>query len=255
MVPQVAKAAERRRLCKEFLSAGFDECTSRRVAVHSGGSLGSKAPGPFMESLAIASMSSTSVQSRADMVQMACLPLLPGMVPTEEAERYRRIFSEKARALMHLLSGTCLAQASIATVDFALKDSLSGIIGCCLAGFGLQAATPAGHRFLPSFIVLSFCNGTMQILLAAESFHTLQRLHFAKLTALKLATATALASPTLMFAGLLVAWQLHNELRGSATSLAQRLPGGQADGDGSESASHFPSFQPFSGERHRLESK
>eukprot|EP00971_Amphidinium_carterae_P091825 1817685-Amphidinium_carterae.2 len=87
-------------------------------------------------------------------------------------------------------------------MEFALQDSISGIIGCVLAGFGLQAATPASHRLLPSFIVLSFANGTMQSLLAAESFATLQRLHLAKLTSVKLAAATALASPALIFAGI-----------------------------------------------------
>jgi len=155
---------------------------------------------------------------------------------------------------MHLLSGTCLAQASIATMEFALQDSISGIIGCVLAGFGLQAATPASHRLLPSFIVLSFANGTMQSLLAAESFATLQRLHLAKLTSVKLAAATALASPALIFAGLLVAWQLHSELRahGNIGSLPRSR---EVEGDGLVSASSPASFEPFSGERHRLESQ
>mmetsp|Transcript_74090 Transcript_74090/g.176476 ORF Transcript_74090/g.176476 Transcript_74090/m.176476 type:complete len:283 (-) Transcript_74090:63-911(-) len=257
----VARRAERRRRCSDFLST--DIAGSRAAggpvgeidAVHRGGSSGSKdTRRQLSEGMALASLGASVPLDRASLVQMACLPLLPGMAPQQEAERYRIEFSERARTLMHILSGTCLVQASVATMEFALQDSISGMIGCCLAGFGLQAATPGGHRFLPSFIVLSFCNGTMQVLLSAETLSALPKWHLAKLSALKLATATSIASPALIFAGLFAAWRLHNELRRSSSATASSLPSTQVESSAAgEGSAPIAAFQPFSGEHHRLD--
>lgn len=109
---------------------------------------------------------------------------------------------------------TCAAQAAAAACSFALKDSLSGFIGLGISFLGVQAATLNGQRFLPSYVVLSFCNGTMQVLLAAEmTSHAASQLASGHSLWIKAASLVCMATPGLMFAGMFFGWQLFKELR------------------------------------------
>lgn len=202
---------------------------------------------------------------------LACMPMVGLGFSSEAGAAEADGLSTRARYLQRTLTGFCFAQASIATLEFALSDAVSGLIGCGIATLGLQASTPAGYRFLPSYIVLAFCNGTMQVLLGTE-LAAANGWMLSQATvpfSLKLATATAIASPMMMFAGLAVAWHLHCELRTLALqALPRGLVPGQPTSDGLPQspapgqASGLPippgslpsgNFQPFSGQPHRLE--
>jgi len=153
-------------------------------------------------------------------------------------------------------------------LEFALNDGISGLIGCAIATLGIQAASPTGYRFLPSYIVLAFCNGTMQVLVSSElAAHAHLMAHSA--AGVKLASVVALASPALMFVGLAVAWHLHCELRALAlqalppsmrSGLAMPPPvdgvaGAPADGaigQGAAVAQAGGPFRPFAGQSYRI---
>merc|ERR1712039_922599 len=91
-------------------------------------------------------------------------------------------------------------------------------MGCGLAALGIQASSPSGFKFLPSYMVLAFCNGTMKVLLSLEMYnygHVL-RAAMGPLGVVKIAGIVVLTSPFMIFGGLLLAWELHKELRGLA---------------------------------------
>lgn len=153
-------------------------------------------------------------------VSMACIPFLaPGWGNENDrtaANGDSDGLTPHARSLQQGLSTTCFAQAAMATLQFALNDGISGLIGCGIATLGMQAASPSGYRFLPSYIVLAFCNGTMQVLVGSELASSHQLMTLPGAVTVKLASIVALASPAVMFLGLAVAWHLHCELRAIA---------------------------------------
>lgn len=202
-------------------------------------------------------------------VSMACLPFIAPGWSSEDNARETDGLSERARNLQRGLAATCFAQATCATLNFTLNDGISGLIGCAIATLGLQASTPSGYRFLPSYIVLAFCNGTMQVLIGTEvAAHAAALTHAA--AGVKLASVVAVASPALMFVGLAVAWHLHCELRALALqalppSMRSGLampppvdgvigaPTEGAIGQGAGVTSLGGPFRPFAGQSHRLE--
>lgn len=206
---------------------------------------------------------------------MACIPFLAPGWGSEEDGRPNGSdpdgLSVRARNLQRGLAATCFAQASMATLQFALHDGISGLIGCAIATMGLQASSPTGYRFLPSYIVLAFCNGTMQVLVGGELAAHAHMLINSAGTGIKLASVVALASPAIMFVGMTVAWHLHCELRALAL---QVLPAGLrsglavpppvdgvvaapvdgAIGQGAASQVGGP-FRAFAGQSHRLQTE
>jgi len=156
-------------------------------------------------------------------VSMACIPFLAPGWASDDADSPGESdgLTERARTYQRGLSATCFAQASIATLQFALNDSMSGLIGCGIAALGMQASSPSGYRFLPSYMVLAFCNGTMQVLVSSELAASHQLLANTSSIGLKLASVVGLASPAIMFIGIAVAWHLQCELRAIAL---QSLP-------------------------------
>lgn len=207
-------------------------------------------------------------------VSAACIPFLaPGWGEEDAAtERNSDGLSQRARHLQTGLAACCFAQACVATLEFALNDGISGLIGCCIATLGMQAASPTGYRFLPSYIVLAFTNGTMQVLVSSElaASHHLLSSGIRATVGVKLAAVVALASPAMMFIGLAVAWHLHCELRAIAL---QALPPGMRGGGmmsgfaqppvdgvvgaadsaiGQGNAAQVGPFRAFQGQPHRL---
>lgn len=222
---------------------------------------------------------------------MACLPLSPadlwsfivriqrGRIDQEAdsdapaAEEQRNlggVVSSRLLKLQRSLFSASLAQGALSTLDFALNDPITGMIGCAIATMGTQAASANGQRYLPTYIVLTFCNGTMQVLLgledmgggafAASSLGAGRDL--AMPLAAKLVQLIHFASPVLMFGGLLLAWHLHSEWRSlmalqSALHLQEHGAAGAAAEAGelpAAAAAPAPpgSFQAFSGTSHRL---
>lgn len=125
----------------------------------------------------------------------------------------------RLQILQHCLVATCTMQASSALFEMTLlNDPMSGFMGCGLAALGMQAASPTGFKFLPSYMVLAFCNGTMKVLLSLEMYnygHVLGAV-MGPFGLVKIAGIVVLTSPFMIFGGLALAWELHCELRGLA---------------------------------------
>jgi len=167
-------------------------------------------------------------------MDLACFPFFFG--PSYESEEPRNalpdnggvIVPPRAAALQRCLAATCFLQAAVSGFELILQDAISGIVGCSIATLGLQAATPQGYGLLPTYIVMGFCNGTMQMLLGAEiamGVRTAKKLS-AISTKLKLVTAVGIASPLTMFAGVCMAWRLHLALSSMTNqpAVGGRLP-------------------------------
>jgi len=221
------------------------------------------------------SLGTASVGGIPPEVSMACIPFLaPGWAVDGDDSGAGREYdglTVRARTLQRGLAGTCIAQAVVATLQFALNDGISGLIGCAIGTLGMQAASPSGYRFLPSYIVLAFCNGTMQVLVGSElaaSRHLLTQ----SLAGVKFASIVSVVSPAVMFLGMAVAWHLHCELRAIAlqalpASMRGNLIGqpppvdgvvGAVDGpigQGAGAAEVAGPFRAFHGQSHRLEAK
>jgi len=193
------------------------------------------ASGLMATSFAAVSLATTG-HGRA--VAVACIPWLPQFwfqdmleqsQPTQgTAIQEATAASSRARSLSNALCWTSLGQAVCGMFEFVLDDPLSGLIAGGIATLGLQSATPAGYRFLPTYIVLAFCNGTMQTLMAAELW--LSHGHLGTLPAVhggimgKAAVYAFVSSPVLMFAGLAVAWQLYDEQQRAIQQITAPAP-------------------------------
>eukprot|EP00441_Pelagodinium_beii_P027785 CAMPEP_0197681590 /NCGR_PEP_ID=MMETSP1338-20131121/95175_1 /TAXON_ID=43686 ORGANISM="Pelagodinium beii, Strain RCC1491" /NCGR_SAMPLE_ID=MMETSP1338 /ASSEMBLY_ACC=CAM_ASM_000754 /LENGTH=215 /DNA_ID=CAMNT_0043262945 /DNA_START=162 /DNA_END=806 /DNA_ORIENTATION=- len=173
---------------------------------------------------------SLSATGSGPAVAVACIPWLPQFwfqetsQPSEgSAIQEATSSSSRARNLSNALSWTSLGQAVCGMFEFVLDDPLSGLIAGGIATLGLQSATPAGYRFLPTYIVLSFCNGTMQSLMTAELMMSHGQIggwaamHGGLVG--KVAVFSFASSPVLMFTGLAVAWQLYAEQQRSLRQL------------------------------------
>jgi len=220
-------------------------------------------------SLSTAAALGGSASSVGD-VSMSCIPFLaPGYGMEDDARNAESAdgLTVRARTLQRGLAGTCMAQALLATCQFALNDGISGFIGCGIGALGMQAASPSGYRFLPSYIVLAFCNGTMQVMVGSELAASHHLLAHAAAAGLKLASVVSVVSPGIMFLGMVVAWHLHCELRAIALqalppSMRNNLMGlpppvdgvvsGAADGPIGTGADVSGPFRAFAGQSHRL---
>eukprot|EP00931_Biecheleriopsis_adriatica_P065377 TRINITY_DN39908_c0_g1_i1.p1 TRINITY_DN39908_c0_g1~~TRINITY_DN39908_c0_g1_i1.p1 ORF type:complete len:328 (-),score=50.43 TRINITY_DN39908_c0_g1_i1:71-1054(-) len=233
--------------------------------------------------LAISAGGLAAAVSGSPGVSMACLPWLPhfwlldwreepglsrGNPDNAIAEATQS--SSRARNFANGLCWASLGQALCGMVSLVLDDPLSGLISGGIATLGLQAATPAGFRYLPTYIVLSFCNGTMQGLMAAETLATAGHVTFVSIHGGilgKVAIASFLASPVFMVSGLALAWQLYSEQQRAVRQLAapnvQAPPTGALPVGPGQNAARRPrqepddsrsrSFLPFQGRHFRLE--
>lgn len=151
-------------------------------------------------------------------VMMACIPFLPAFSQGNFDEAISQApgqVSQRLRLLSHLVNGAALAQLTTALLQFALNDPLSGLIGGGIAAIGCQTAHPAGFRLLPTYVVLSFCHGIMQVLLNLQLLAS--GVPLKAMTAVqagfmgKVAVGTLLASPVVMFLGMGTGYWLHKE--------------------------------------------
>lgn len=227
------------------------------------------ASGIMATSFAAASLATTGP---GPAVAVACIPWLPQFwfqdmldqsQPTQGgAIQEATAASSRARNLSNVLCWTSLGQAVCGMFEFVLDDPLSGLIAGGIATLGLQSATPAGYRFLPTYIVLAFCNGTMQSLMGAELM--LSHGHLGTLSAVhgglmgKAAMYAFIASPVLMFTGLAVAWQLYAEQQRALRQISaparqqERLPVIEEDPREELAARQMAPFAPFVGTSFRL---
>jgi len=256
-----------------FVFPGASASTSKKSAVRIG--TFKEASPQMLAALASAASSLGGMDAIAGMpsdVSMACIPFLAPGWGNEDDRRPNANdpdgLSERARNLQRGLAATCFAQATCATLQFALNDGISGLIGCAIATMGLQASSPSGYRFLPSYIVLAFSNGAMQVLIGTEIAAKAQALAHGATGAAKLGACVAFASPALMFLGLAMAWHLHVELRAIALqalppSMRNNLvfpppvdgvaPAEGVIGQGANVQAAVGPFRPFAGQSHRLE--
>eukprot|EP00929_Paragymnodinium_shiwhaense_P094094 TRINITY_DN54527_c0_g2_i1.p1 TRINITY_DN54527_c0_g2~~TRINITY_DN54527_c0_g2_i1.p1 ORF type:complete len:305 (+),score=53.67 TRINITY_DN54527_c0_g2_i1:57-971(+) len=261
--------AERRRTGLDFLTCGQKDV--RVVQVHGRGhvSLGGRtvqlSPAPASCALQRGLVESMAMQAAATAigapgVAIACCPLpCPYLinVPEDEQDVPPSLRTQK---LQKSLSASCIAQLAFAGLDFSLNDPLVGLLGAGVAALGIQASSPSGYRYLPSYIVLSFCNGSMQAMLGVEFFASLAKLGAMKTAGLPLSAnpffvhLLSLASPGLMFIGLYFAYQLYKELRMMRVQgMAYTEPSGAR---GNVHADDVPlppgGFRFFEGQAHQL---
>jgi len=221
-----------------------------------------------MEAFAFAASAASSLAAAGSLadcsaggVEVACMPLWgplwwdrPGDEGAGEREAEQLPAQVPLRRLQNSLVTACASQGLAAMLQFACSDPLNGLIGCSIATLGMQAASPHGFRYLPSYIVLSFCNGSMQLLMGLE-YPAVRHLlwNLSGSIPMKAAGALALFSPVLMFLGVTAAWKLHSALQASISEAgphhAQAPP--NADASAGELLARS-SWQPFSGEAHRL---
>lgn len=158
-------------------------------------------------------------QSSGGAVGMACIPFVSwseGSLREAMSEAPEEV-TRRLRLLAHLVNGAALAQLGTAMLQFILNDPLSGLIGGGIAAIGCQTAHPAGFRLLPTYVVLSFCHGIMQVLLNLQLFASGVPLH--AMTSVraglmgKLAVGTLVASPLVMFLGMGMGYCLHKEFQ------------------------------------------
>lgn len=158
---------------------------------------------------------------------MACIPFLPSWSQesvSQDALSQAPPISQRLRLLSHLVNGAALAQLTTAMLQFALNDPLSGLIGGGIAAIGWQTAHPAGFRLLPTYVVLSFCHGIMQVLLNLQLLAS--GVPLKAMTAVqagfmgKVAVGTLLASPLVMFLGMGTGYWLHKESQQLLRSVA-----------------------------------
>lgn len=290
-----SRRVERRHRCADFLAASADcgrnTLEDRPVVAVSAAAFMWPTEGWASSALAAVATSASVGAAGGQLhlslagapgVEAACLPLLwlyepprlPGAAGESAAgggaEDEGSLSSSRVRSLRHAIQATCYAGGLVATMDLALNDPVSGLIGCGVAALGLQASTPQGARYLPSYIVLAFCNGSMEVLLGIEAV-TSRGLGIAGLLAaaskaplaVKVGQALYITSPALMFTGLVFAWNLHCELRsnvlqsiraaGNAPAGMPRPPPGASTGGVSAAEDSAAwGFQPFSGAPHRL---
>merc|ERR1719493_473756 len=106
---------------------------------------------------------------------------------------------------------------------------------------------------LPSYVVLTFCNGTMQALLGLETVVG-EGVSLSGSLGAKFAGALNVASPTLMYLGMYLAWQLYAELRNLPPTQSEDFT--SARGTDNATNPQVPGgsqvFRPFSGRAHRL---
>lgn len=200
-------------------------------------------------------------------INVACFPFffIPTTFSTERGNSAGAVTvdetpTSRARYYQSALVTSSAAQAITGTLQMLFDDPLNGFINFVVATFGFQASTTAGHRMLPSYIVLTFCNGTMQSLLgleAAAASHVMSSVASKGVIA-KIATVLSVASPALMFMGLAAAWQLHVEIRSAMPH--SPVPDGTAGNRSQGVTSAVPEsgvadstgFRPFTGEPRRL---
>lgn len=212
-------------------------------------------------------------------VQPACLPVwlpfwwAPSDTDAEEDDAGTGLSATRASLLR-----ACYVQALVGALDCLVHDPMSGLITCGVAALGMQASTTRGGSYLPGYVVLAFCNGSMQVLLGLEGMArqgaVVSSLAMAS-TSTKLAAGIAVASPATMFAGLMLACCFHRELvaqhprfsedDAAMAAASDNLPpvnvaGGESrrwpqgvQQQGQEGGGSSSLWRPFSGATHRLE--
>eukprot|EP00440_Ansanella_granifera_P061891 gb/GFBE01067100.1/.p1 GENE.gb/GFBE01067100.1/~~gb/GFBE01067100.1/.p1 ORF type:complete len:327 (+),score=44.30 gb/GFBE01067100.1/:1-981(+) len=193
--------------------------------------------GSFMAS----SLATVATPAAGMTVTVACMPWLPPFLyqwwtqeeseaePQSPGNTLQRAAeaSSRARGLSWALTMTGVTQAACGMVQFVLDDPLTGVIGMAISTLGLQSAQPAGYRYLPTYIVLAFCNGTMQALMMTETLASggLGAVHYMGMLG-KAAAVSWVMSPVLCFTGLAIGWNLYGEL---CRELARHAPPAVAD--------------------------
>lgn len=264
--------AERRGLSAEFLS-NVRTSKSQRGPLSS--FISAKLTTLDQDSLLVAvatavgsSSAGVALGSSTD-VAIACMPFVfpPWLAHSREPDstasndtgsgNVAQEMSARTLLLQHSMMLSCCAHALSSALQLALNDVVSGLMGCGVATLGMQAAAPNGRQILPRYIVLTFCNGVMQVLLSTDPAFA-QRLLAglgSRSLLLKVGAVASVASPVLMFTTLAIAWRLHSELRAFALA-APFLPeslGGPVHVRGEDGApSVLGAWQPYVGEPHHL---
>eukprot|EP00397_Hematodinium_sp_SG-2012_P031415 GEMP01033348.1.p1 GENE.GEMP01033348.1~~GEMP01033348.1.p1 ORF type:complete len:283 (+),score=50.41 GEMP01033348.1:145-993(+) len=192
-------------------------------------------------------------------VLMSCIPVIvPFSSPSDSAISRLPYTSERSLKFQKLLISATIAQGSVSLFQFIIGDTAGGFLGLMMAGVGCYSAMPHGIKWLPTYIIMSFINGSIEILGLAE------RTLFGKYALLSLANPWAvnvyhgllLSAPMLTLAGAYVGYQLLKEIRliasGTATPmLVPELNSDTLPGPGYPQNTAL-TFTPFAGTAHQL---
>lgn len=197
-------------------------------------------------------------------VTMACIPFVLGMFelgnePSQEAEDESGQNLQTIQSLRCALGGASVVQTFVATSDFFLGDPISGIMNCGISMLGMHSSLHMDNRCLPSYIVVAFCSGAVQLLLDLETFQIKKLTWGATGYALSnVAHLIHLASPLVLFLGVAVAFRLYVEVH--SLPVAERFEAAQTafaplapQHHGHETSGQSPGgFRAFSGPCFRL---
>lgn len=199
-------------------------------------------------------------------VAMACVPLMSwalglGGEPNPEAEDEAHEELQTIQILRCGLAGASIVQTLIAATDFTVGDPISGIMNCGISMLGMHSAIHLGSRYLPSYIVVAFCSGTVQLLLDVENMQLAKFTWATDYVLSNVANLIHLASPVVLFLGVAIGFRLYVELRhlpfderleeAAQATLVPLMPRARNEAVGTAQAG----FRAFSGPCYRLASR
>merc|ERR1712232_145317 len=112
-----------------------------------------------------------------------------------------------------------VSQGSLAMLQLMLGDLLGGFLGGVMATVGTYACMPSGTRWLPTYTVVTFINGSVGLLALLEKavFSKFPLFALSNPLVINMVHGIVAAGPVLSFAGVYYAYQYLKELRSMAT--------------------------------------
>lgn len=153
-------------------------------------------------------------------VATSCIPIVvPFTAPSENVIDLWPLTERSIKIQKSLLCLT-VSQGSMALFQLLLGDLLGGFLGGVMSVVGTYAATPQGTRWLPTYTVVTFINGSVGALSLLEKV-TFSRFPLFALSnpfVVNIVHGILLASPIMSFAGVFYAYQYMKELRSQVST-------------------------------------
>lgn len=154
-----------------------------------------------------------------------------------------------------MLITVAFLQGALSLSRALLGDIWGGGIGIGMASMGFYSCTPSGVRWLPTYTVVTFING---------SFHLLQLMEIATYTKGSLITLAqpaimnfvnllVISAPVVSLTGVMCSYQFIKELRRLATAGHAADEASTTGPAGAVEHRRLGPWQPFGGAGHRIE--
>jgi len=203
----------------------------------------------------------TGLDSRG--VVLSCIPVMvPFTSPGDNTSiSILPYSSERSIRCQKGLISITVTQGCIALFQFIIGDTAGGFLSFLMAGVGLYSALPTGLKWLPTFVIMSFINGSIQFLGLVERtmFGKFALMSFANPAVVNIYHLFLMSGPILSFASVYVGYQLLKEIRqiaaGESAPLEQYDPLASTNLPGLSMPQFPSSFAPFAGLAHKLDSE